>query len=265
MLNLIKNYTHTLLNNICFKFKIFIHKKAINKLITQSLINGKAEFIQKNFGLLLSAGTSTRFCQDVPKQLYKLNGDKPIIYYSLDLLVKKCDHVILVTNSLCAKEIENIITDYFSESKNLIHIVHNDVNCRLESIQKGIEFISNVFQINNYDNIIIHDSARPFVQNLYIDNMLNESNIYSQYCLKLFNGLMDLKNLTVVNRDNYVELCTPILSNFNLYKYIFFNFISKKNRYVYEPIDIFKYYGIEIKFFYGHYKFLRKITWFDDI
>jgi 2-C-methyl-D-erythritol 4-phosphate cytidylyltransferase len=244
-----------------------MHKQTIHNIIIQSK---KKKYVPKNIGLLLAAGTSSRFGLDVPKQLYRLNGNNPIIWYSLDLLVHNCDQIVIVTNSQCVGEIKHIVSGcYLSKNQvddvKKIHIVCNDINCRLESIEKGLGFISENYQKNTWDNIIIHDSARPYVPKQYICNMLEKTDLYSQYCLKLNNGLMDLKNLNVLDRDNYVELCTPILSNFNLYMEIFMNFISKKNRFVHEPIDILKEYKINVGIIYGHQKFLKKITHFDDI
>lgn len=264
MFNFIKYYIYFLLSKLYFKFLIIYHIPSIQNIITNFK---KKVNVQKNIGLLLAAGTSTRFCHNIPKQLYKLNNDKPIIYYSIDLLISKCEQVIIVTNSLCIDEIKNIIFEFFLNDIKKIHIICNDINCRLESIEKGLIFIDKNFSKNiwNWNNILIHDSARPFVPKQYIVNMTEQSNLYSQYCIKLSNGLMDLKKSIVVDRDNYIELCTPILVDFDLYLFIFMNFISKKNRFVYEPIDILKLYKIPINICYGHNKFLRKITWFADV
>jgi 2-C-methyl-D-erythritol 4-phosphate cytidylyltransferase len=37
-------------------------------------------------GIILAAGTSSRFKSDTPKQLYSINN-KPIIEYSIDMLI----------------------------------------------------------------------------------------------------------------------------------------------------------------------------------
>ena len=46
---------------------------------------------------------------------------------------------------------------------------------------------------------------------------------------------------------------------------IFFTFISNKNRFTYEFIPILNYYKIPINICYGAHKYLKKITYKDDI
>jgi len=48
-----------------------------------------------NVGIILAAGMSTRFNSQVPKQLFEIN-DKPIIQYSIDVLEKCVDDIIIV-------------------------------------------------------------------------------------------------------------------------------------------------------------------------
>jgi 2-C-methyl-D-erythritol 4-phosphate cytidylyltransferase len=61
-------------------------------------------------------------------------------------------------------------------------------------------------------NVIIHDSARPFIQNYHINELLEsmKENVYSQYYMKLVNGLLNIKTNQFVDRDDYVEICTPL-------------------------------------------------------
>ncbi len=116
----------------------------------------------------------------------------------------------------------------------------------------------------NNTNILIHDSARPYIPSDYFNNMILTTHFYSQYCLKLTNGLMDLKYNTL-DRDAYIELCSPLCINLKLSEIIYFNFMKKSNRYAHEFIDIIKIYNIPIELFYGKHKYLRKITYQDDL
>ena len=47
-----------------------------------------------NVGVILAAGNSTRFQNEVPKQLYSINN-KPIINHSIDILSQSLDEVIV--------------------------------------------------------------------------------------------------------------------------------------------------------------------------
>jgi 2-C-methyl-D-erythritol 4-phosphate cytidylyltransferase len=209
-----------------------------------------------NILILLAAGTSTRFGQECSKQLYIYN-EKELIRYSIETFMEYMDKIIIVTNSLCYDNMVNIANNI----SNKISVVVNDINCRLTSIECGLNYIKN----GNIepDNIIIHDSARPFISKEYVEQITRNTRFYSQYCLKLTNGLMT-KTCDVVDRDNYMELCTPISIKYRLCLLIFDNFMSK-NKYTYEFIDILKVYNIPMDFYYGKYHLLKKITYIEDV
>ena len=224
-----------------------------------------------NVALLLAAGKSTRFKDHVPKQLYRIK-DIPIIQYSINVLINYVDKLLIVTNTECYQSILEIVKTY--NSNNFIIII-NDKNCRLESIISCLNYINK--NLTNVNKIIVHDSARPFIQNIHIETLLNNTNIYVQYILKLVNGLA-IKNSNLgcntlslreqyvpVNRDEYIELCTPICCHYYVYNYIFLNYINKKNRFCHEPIKILNLLNINYEFIESSYNYLRKITITDDI
>jgi 2-C-methyl-D-erythritol 4-phosphate cytidylyltransferase len=227
----------------------------------------------RTIALLLAAGTSTRFGMQQPKQLFTYKN-KELIVYSIESMLEQLNTIIIVTNSNCLKQITEIVekiksTELVQIKHVQIHTITNDINCRLESIGTGIQYIKDnmdILKITDFKNInlLIHDSARPYVSCDYYNNMMLNTKFYSQYCLKLTNGLMDLKYNTL-DRDAYIELCSPICINLKLSDIIYFNFMKQSNRYVNEFIDIIKIYNIPIQIFYGNYKYLRKITYQDDL
>lgn len=212
-----------------------------------------------NIGILLSAGNSQRFNHEIQKQLFKLNS-KHIIEYSLDIMDQLLDLIIIITNNNCYASICEITKQY----KNII-ILLNDNESRNDSIFIGLSHIIN----NNFQpqKIIIHDSARPFIKKFHIENLLSCSDVkYKQYCIKLTNGLAKIKNFSnndficdVVDRNKYIEICTPISIDFDLLLELninepfneFIDLLNKKNI-KYELIESTNYY-------------LRKITYFDDV
>ena len=92
-----------------------------------------------NIGILLAAGTSSRFVShdNKPKQLYHINN-LPIIIHSINAMINVIDQLIIVTNSKCIEEIRTLTKDYTK-----IIILVNDVNCRLESIGVALNYIKN--------------------------------------------------------------------------------------------------------------------------
>jgi len=210
-----------------------------------------------NVGLLLAAGTGSRFGYHKPKQLYRIN-DKPIVRHCIDALANVVDHLIIVTNSKCIDEI-NELTNGLQKAA----VVINDYNCRLKSIENGLSYIKD--NCTNINRIVVHDSARPFITANHIQRLLNDEHPYSQYSLKLVNGLYSNDEREIVDRDRYTEICTPVVANFNLYQFIFDNYIADKNRITYEHISILNLLKIKYSLVQGNYMSLRKITFMDDV
>ena len=120
-----------------------------------------------NIGILLAAGFSSRFNNSNPKQLYIINN-KHVICYSIDVMLKTLDKLIIVTNSKCYKKIKHIIKNK-NKNKSII-VLKNDINCRLESIGIGLNYINKNY--NHCSNVLIHDSARPYITEQMIDGLL---------------------------------------------------------------------------------------------
>jgi len=162
-----------------------------------------------NVGVILAAGNSTRFQNEVPKQLYSINN-KPIINHSIDILGQCLDEVIIVTNTYCYDKIKTHHT-----------ILINDVDDRIESIKVALDYIGD----KKYNNILIHDVARPFITTDMISELLESSKTYkhSQYYLELVNGLVRKNDFgwEVAPREDFIEICSPQITEFELFKYIF--------------------------------------------
>ena len=217
----------------------------------------------KNVGILLSAGYGNRFSNDIVKQLYIID-DLPMILYSLKVLLNVLDYVVIVVNTKCFDDVKKIIHEN-NIIENKIYIVINDINDRLESINTGLYFIKN--NMKNVKNIIIHDSARPFIKEKHIIDLISKINdeiLYSQYYFNLVNGLL-LKNkdgnYEETDRSEFIEICTPICANFELYEFLF----SNKKRKCYEIIPLLDSLKIKYELIEGEYKYIRKITKLEDI
>ncbi len=219
----------------------------------------------KNVGLLLIGGFGTRFDNNICKQLYKIDSI-PLFVYSLKILSKTLDYVVIVVNSICFHEVKQIIDEHEHEK---IFIITNDFGDRLESIETGLNFINkNVSK--DILNIIIHDGSRPFIKEKHINNLLSvvkDDIFYSQYYLNLTNGLLKCNNNNYeeVNRDDFIEICTPACVNFGIFFFLFSNYITRERRICWEVIPLLDLFKIKYEMVKGSIKSLQKITTKDDL
>ena len=204
-----------------------------------------------NVAVILAAGKSSRFESQVPKQLYTIN-DKTVIEHSIDILSQFVDRIVIVTN-----------TDCFNKIKTNHTVLINDVDDRIQSIKTSIDHLKN----GNYKNIILHDAARPFIKPEYVFQLLESSKKYqhSQYYLELVNGLAQKSEggWKIAPRDQFIELCSPQITDFELFKEIFTNYIETKKDC--EMLPIISKLGYNYNLIKGNNKYLRKITTIDDI
>ena len=215
-----------------------------------------------NIGILLAAGASDRFDNPISKVLYKFHN-KPIIKYSTDILCEYLDEVIIVTNKDCSKNVGKL----FVKNKK-IKIVVNHLEKRLDSIKIGLDFITSCHG-DSSSNILIHDAARPFISSQMIEALLVSANSYpySQYYLELVNGLVQktINDYTVVDREKYIELCTPQIIEYHLFNFLFRKYIYPKNRVSCEILPILNRFNIASNLIQGSQRYLRKITTTDDM
>lgn len=205
-----------------------------------------------NVGVILAAGRSSRFHNSIPKQLYPI-GDKPIINHSIDLLSETLDEVVIVTNSIC-----------YNQIKTTKKILLNDEDDRIKSIKKALDYLDN----QNWSNILIHDAARPFITKDYIDKLIKsqDSNIHSQYYLPIVNGLAKISKSgkwEIPNRENFIQLCSPQITNFDFFKSAFREYIET-NIYC-EILPIVSNQDLKYNLIEGDLKFTKKITTIYDI
>lgn len=261
-------YKLNFINNMidCIQFKYFVYK---NNIDLSKIINVPKKNKEKYIvGILLAAGTSSRFMNiisnnNVPKQLFTIK-DKPLIEHSIDLLLNNVDKIIVVTNSVCCDKILETINKI---DQNKICVLTNDINCRLKSIEVCLDYLNDLNI--NISNLIIHDCARPYIKETDLKELISQSELYDyvQFNLKLVNGLAEVNSekYDVVDRDKYVELCTPLCCNYYLFNYLFKNFIKKPPYYFCEILPLLNKFNIKYKMLQGKSANFKKITYFDDI
>lgn len=104
--------------------------------------------------ILLSAGKGTRFGKNIPKQYLPFAG-KPMVVHTLERVEKipEIKEIILVCNKEYIERIEGYLLSYRITKK--VVFVQGGAT-RQESVYNGLLKCS-------YDNIVIHEAARPLV------------------------------------------------------------------------------------------------------
>lgn len=209
-------------------------------------------------GLVLAAGQSTRFNQQcdksIPKQLLEISG-KPLISHSVEAM-RGLDKILIVTNSECY---DNIMSRYQGDSQVMVKNIGGFT--RIESIYAGLMEIKRL-GYQRVNRVIIHDAARPFIKKSHIDKLVACPLPYCQYGLKLTNGLAKLSNMIEpVDRDEYIELCTPVCINLELALFIY----DRCKEITQEFIGILDIMDIQYEIIYGYTHELRKITYREDL
>ena len=123
----------------------------------------------KNCAILLAAGHSARM-QGTDKLTFKLSG-KMIVEYSIETLFKHqlIDHVTIVTSKKNSKKIKSVIS--INQYKKSFNFVEGG-NTRFASLLNAFETII------SSEITVIHDAARPFIN----ENLISESiNIAKKY------------------------------------------------------------------------------------
>lgn len=127
----------------------------------------------KTFAILLVAGKSTRFEYNTSKQVFLLKS-KPVFSYPLNALAnsKVIDEVIVVSDTSHIEEIANYIK---TNNLSCVHVCEGG-ETRQQSVEKGLACIQNA---NPDDIVIIHDGARPLIDEEIISRTVEEAMKFS--------------------------------------------------------------------------------------
>ena len=124
-----------------------------------------------NIAVILIGGNGTRMLSTLPKQLIKVN-EKEIFIHTVEKFVfhSLIDRCVLVIN-------ENFKDDYVKilENHNLLNKVELCCggNTRQESSLNALKYLKQS-NVSNDDVILIHDGARPLVNERIINDNINE-------------------------------------------------------------------------------------------
>ncbi|AEB74885.1 2-C-methyl-D-erythritol 4-phosphate cytidylyltransferase [Clostridium botulinum] len=127
--------------------------------------------MSNNCAIIVAAGRGSRMKADINKQFIELDG-KPILYYTLKKFQDNnfIDKIVLV---LAKEEIEyckkNILNKY---SLDKVKKIVKGGSTRQESVINGI------LASEGSDIVLIHDGARPFVEDRVINDGIKYANLY---------------------------------------------------------------------------------------
>ena len=153
-------------------------------------------------GIILAAGKSSRYQQNIPKQ-FSLFDNRMIIDYSIETFSNhnKIDDIIIVVS----KEYQKIIQNKYPDFR-----VIRGGDRRQESSLNGLLGCN-----GKTKKVLIHDGARAMLSPKIIDNCLNALNKFDGVApaLPIINTLANIdsnkKIIDIPNRKGYYELQTP--------------------------------------------------------
>lgn len=170
-----------------------------------------------NFALLLLAGKSTRFDNNLPKQFYIINK-KPLYYYPLKALSDSndIDGIILVTLKEKVMEVYDAVNAF---KINKVKAVIAGGNTRNESVKLGLDKLKEYLKPD--DIVLIHDAARALLDTNIISTAINETKKKdaTTFALRSFDTLVKAKDFIItgyINRNETFRVQTPQTFKYSL-------------------------------------------------
>ena len=161
--------------------------------------------------LLLAGGEGSRLNTSTPKQYLKLNN-LPIICFSINKFLKnkKINNIKIIISKKHIKYFNEINHFYKSQGIKLDKPIFGG-QTRQESVYNGLKALRN----NKPDFVIIHDCARPFVDNKIINLIIKKVRKRSGVVpfrlindsIKEYNEVE--KKYSYVDRKKFIKIQTP--------------------------------------------------------
>ena len=204
-----------------------------------------------NSAIILAGGNGSRMENDTPKQFILINN-KMIIEYSVEAFLKnkKIDEIIIV----CAKEWANKLSNLYPVLKIVV-----GGESRTQSSFNGLKACS-----KNTENVLIHDSARPMINQKIINDCITmlKNNDAAIPMLDCYDSVLNIESMDYMDRQSIKLIQTPQAFNF---KKIYQAYNSLNSSFT-DDFSLFNHYNSSSKniFFNGFRKNI-KITTSDDL
>ena len=154
--------------------------------------------------IILSAGSGKRFDQNKPKQLFSIENETLLdINIRKFLNVQKINNIVIVHSKKISREVRKL------ETKKIFFTLGGKT--RQESVKNGLNFAKKL----KPDIVLIHDCARPFVNEELIKNLIacTTLSIGSIPVLKVNDSLRYInfkkKESKNISRENIYQIQTP--------------------------------------------------------
>jgi 2-C-methyl-D-erythritol 4-phosphate cytidylyltransferase len=152
--------------------------------------------------ILLAGGAGTRMNQPVPKQFLLLCG-KPIIIHTIERIerIEEISEIVLVCNDIYRPLMEDYRERYLI--KKPIKYAHAGIS-RQESMYNAIVVAS-------FENLVIHEAARPFVTQTEFEMMIKNPNANAIYGYRIpYTVVIGGNQITnILNREELVNVQLP--------------------------------------------------------
>ena len=206
--------------------------------------------------IVVAAGKSNRFKGKVSKVLEKIDS-KPVIYYSLSALNRHSDidEIIVVANSGNIKAITAIVRRYKINKVKKIILGGKE---RKDSVSKGLKSLG-----QETKQVLIHDGARPFINNGIISSVITAAKISGaaivglpvKPTIKMVDPNFWVKE--TVDRDGLWEIQTPQVFSKNIILKAYRKLDGSK---VTDDAMLVEKTGIKVKLALGSYSNIKITT-----
>ncbi len=210
--------------------------------------------------IIVAAGSGKRMNSDINKQFLKIDN-KPVIAWTIEKFYnnKNIDNITIAIRKEDEKYIQDIISQY--EFKN-INIVYGGKE-RQDSISNCLE------KIIHTDYVLIHDGARPFIDDDTINRCIEETKIHQCCCV----GVPSKDTIKIVDNSENIS-STPDRKNLwcaQTPQAFHINIIKKAYKYAKETAflatddaSLVENIGYKVKMVMGNYNNI-KITTPEDL
>lgn len=212
--------------------------------------------------IIVAAGTGSRMKASINKQFIKLN-DKEIITYTIDKFYnnKNINDIVIVVKEDEAEFFKKEILDKYNF--NNIKIAYGGKE-RQDSVYNGIKVLD-----KNCKYVLVHDGARPFVNEDIINRSLEEVQKYKSVVvgvpvkdtIKVVNNNNDI--VDTPNRSTLWSVQTPQTFDYNVIKRAYEDAFDN-NFYGTDDAMLVERLGYTVKMIYGSYNNI-KVTTPEDI
>ncbi|MBI5346302.1 MAG: 2-C-methyl-D-erythritol 4-phosphate cytidylyltransferase [Chlamydiae bacterium] len=189
--------------------------------------------------IFLAGGKGLRMGLDTPKQFIPIKNKILALYsFEIFLSIKEISQIVVV----CEKEFQ-----HFFGSKTMFAPPGKR---RQDSVYNGLQKLDQCT-----DLVLIHDSARPFIEKESVLNLINEGLNYKAAVLasSVASTIKECENNFVVktlSRSRLFEIQTPQALEYNLLKQGF-EYIQKNNLEVTDDVSIAEILGHKVKIVTG--------------